>query len=301
MNQLKQYFKLSIVSICLVLPGFIQAELMLIDQINCVVCGPAYNKPFVDTDITWKRIPFEQDNKFVPLQKQIQSDIVMQQVMSEKMPLDPTAVEKHIEGIKRQLKVNDAEFAEIFESVGRTLAEGLEWIANLYTSEFFTHYKFKSQMVPNDEDIENYYNENPEFDEGSYGLRIARVPYDENKREDVKKLIEQAIVDKDDADGLIVWGRLIVVPCDDLSADQRFVADMQPGDIRVHETEGMFELVQLETYEPTKIKSLNERRSEIIDILNRKKLESMLQTYNDSVREFVDIIPLTKPAEDENQ
>ncbi len=283
----------TIISLFVVLPGIIQAELFLIDQIECVVCGSAYNKPFVDTDVTWKRTL---DNQFVPLQKQIQADIVMQQIASEKMPIDPDGAAKYIEGLKKQLKINDAEFETLFSEVGRTMAEGLEMLNIFYNTEFFTHYKFKSQLVPTEDEILNYFNDNPEFIDGSYEISIARVAYDGDQgREDIKNKIEKALVDNNDGHGLIQWGKVIKVAEEDLQDDQKFITKMKPEGVYIQESDGLFELVKLISYEPTRIKTLDERKNSIIDALNRKKLESMLAKYNQSVSEFVDIISFGNP------
>lgn len=278
---------------CTILPDIAWAELCLLDEIKCVVCGPNHNTPFVDTDVTWKRTL---DNQFVPLQKQIQADIVMQQILTEKMPLDPEGAAKYIEGLKKQLKINDAEFETLFAEVGRTFVEGLEMLNIFYATEFFTHYKFKSQLVPTDDEISEYFNENPEFVDGSYEVTIARVPHDGSDREKIKDEIEAALIAKNDGNGLIVWGKTIKIAEEDLVADQKFITEMQPEGVRIQEAEGMFELVKLISYEPTRIKSLSERQNSIIDALNRRKLEAMLQTYNKSVSEFVDVIYFDTPT-----
>jgi hypothetical protein len=288
-----QILKMALMSFLIVLPGMIRVELFLIDQIDCVVCGSAYNKPFVDSDVTWKRTL---DNQFVPLQKQIQADIVMQQVFSEKMPVDPDGSLKYIEGLKKQLKINDAEFETLFAEVGRTMVEGLEMLNVFYNTEFFTHYKFKSQLVPTEDEILSYFNDNPEFIDGSYEISIARVPYeDDQDREVVKNKIEKALVDKNDGDGLIEWGNVIKVAEEDLQDDQKFITQMKPEGVYIQETDGMFELVKLIAYEPTRIKTLEERKNLIIDALNRKKLETMLAKYNQSISEFVDVIIFDNP------
>ncbi len=283
-----QILKMVLISFLVILPGTFQAELFLIDKIECVVCGPAWNKPFVDTDFTWKRTL---DNQFVSLQKQIQADIVMQQIASEKMPIDPDGAPKYIEGLKKQLKINDAEFETLFSEVGRTMAEGLEMLNIFYNTEFFTHYKFKSQLVPTEDEILDYFNDNPEFVDGSYEISIARIDYEGDEgREDIKNKIEKALVDNNDGDGLISWGKVIKVAEEDLQDDQKFIKTMQPDGVYIQESDGLFELVKLVAYDPIRIKTLEERKNSIIDALNRKRLESMLAKYNQSVSEFVDII-----------
>ncbi len=285
---MKMGFKLLSLIFLIVLPGMVQAGLFLIDKIDCVVCGSAYNKPFVDTDVTWKRTL---DNQFVSLQKQIQADIVMQQIASEKMPIDPDGPIKYIEGLKKQLKINDAEFETLFAEVGRTMAEGLEMLNIFYNTEFFTHYKFKSQLVPTEDEMLNYFNEYPEFVDGLYEISIARVPYEDDvDRELVKNKIEKGLVENNDGDGLLSWGNVIKVAEEDLQDDQKFITKMKPDEVFIQENDGIFELVKMIVHEPTRIKTFEERKNSIIDLLNRKKLEVMLQKYNNSVSEFVDII-----------
>jgi hypothetical protein len=145
--------------------------------------------------------------------------------------------------------------------------------------------------VPTEDEILNYFNDNPEFIDGLYEISIARVPYeDDADREVVKNKIEKALVDNTDGDGLISWGNVIKVAEEDLQDDQKFITKMKPDEVFIQENDGVFELVKMIAHEPTRIKTFEERKNSIIDALNRKKLEIMLQKYNNSVSEFVDII-----------
>ncbi len=283
-------FAALVITFVLVLPGKIQAELCFLDEINFVVCGPEKNEPFTNTDLTWKSKPLQQEKEFVSPSVVIQNEIVAQQVASEKMPIEPDAIAKYIEGIKKQLHVNDIELAEIFGDSGRTMEEGIKWFSTQYVVEFFTHYKFKTQLIPTEDDILNYFNENPEFIDGFYEIQIARVPYTSNNREEIKNEIEQFLLNQDQKSVRIFWEFPIKIDADTLNSDQMFIKDMQPEEVRIVELQGFFELTKLVTYQPTLIKSLKDREASIVEILNRKKLASMLKNYNDRVREEVDVI-----------
>ncbi len=283
-------FAALVITFVIVLPEKIQAELYFLDEINFVVCGPEKNEPFTNTDLTWKSKPLQQDKEFVTPSVQIQNEIVVQQVASEKMPIEPDAIAKYIEGIKKQLHVNDAELAEIFGDSGRTMEEGIKWFANQYVVEFFTHYKFKTQLIPTQDDILEYYNQNPEFIDGFYEVQTARVPYTSSNREDVKNEIEQFLLNQDQKSIRIFWEFPIKIDADALNIDQEFIKDMKSEEVRIVELQGLFELTKLVAYQPTMIKTLKDRESTIIEILNRKKLASMLKAYNDRVREEVDVI-----------
>lgn len=279
--------KLLAFSLWLVLPGSVQAGLYLVDKIDFVVCGPERNTEFSDSRITWQRTL---EDKFIPKDQQIQSEMIMQQVATEKMPMDPEAIVKYVEGVKKQLKVNDTEFEALFAEVGRTMAEGMEWFAQQYTSEFFMHYKFKSQLVQTDDEIAEYFNENPEFVDGVYEIQLAKVSYTPDNREEIKDKIEAFLLDQTDVHHLISWGKIVKIGVDDLRPEQQFITEMKPDDVVIQEAPGSFELIKLLSYEPTRLKTLDERKNLIIEALNRKKLESMLQSYNASVKDLFDII-----------
>lgn len=308
--------KLSLIILSFVLPGVILAEqmandqiqylaprsdegqissellsggLVLLDQIECVVCGPESNTPIVDTYLTWKR---DLNGKFESMQKQIQNEIVRQQVVSEKMPLDESASDKYINGMKTQNNLSEADLVEMFSDVGRTALEGKQFLADQYLQEFFMHYKFKSNLVATDNEIEDYFNENPEFVDGWFDLQVAEVSYSNSSRNEVKALIENYIAHPDTSEFQPDWSAPVHILEDEVSSDKAFIVDLEVGKIVAKEIDGMFELYKLAAKEETKIRSLSERRAAIIEKINRVKLASMLEEYNKSVGEFIDIIPL---------
>lgn len=278
-----------------VLPGFIQADLILIDKIECVVCGPEKNSPFTNTDVTWKR---SLDNKFVPLEQQIQREIVCQQLVADKTPMDPTGADKYIEGIKKQNNFSESDLDTWFSSVGKTLQEGLDALTSQYNNEYFLHYKFKSQLVPTDDEVRDYFEANPDFIEGYYDVRAARVDFDAKDHELVKKEIEKIIQDPETQAADVAWSEPVRLMDEDVTEDKAFIKEMKIDEVRVLELEDHFELYQLVAYEPTRLRSLEDRRASIVDALNRKKLEKMLSDYNKAVREYIDVITFSTPSDE---
>lgn len=293
-----KFLSLLLIAYCAALPGFIQADLFLVDKIECVVCGPEKNSPFTNTDITWKR---GLDNKFVPLEQQIQREIVNQQIVADKIPMDPTAVEKYIEGIKKQNNFSESDLDAWFAEVGKTMQEGMDALAEQYHNEYFLHYKFKSQLVPTDDEVREYFEENPDFIEGYYDVRAARVDFDLKDYDEVKKDIEMIIANPEVQDADIAWSEPVRWMDEDVADEKSFIKDMSVGEIRVLELGNVFELYQLVAFEPTKLRSLEDRRASIVDALNRKKLEKMLADYNKAVREYIDVIKFNSADDAESQ
>ncbi|MBM18003.1 MAG: hypothetical protein CL947_02975 [Epsilonproteobacteria bacterium] len=273
-----------------VLPTVSWAELYLVDQIDCVVCGPERNTPIVDTDITIKR---NLDGQKVPLQNQVQNDIISQQILADKIPIDPTAADKYIDSMKKQNNLTDSDLAELFEQVGRTFTEGLGLLSDQYYHEMFMHHKFKSQLVATDDDIKQYYEEHPEYSEGWCELQVAYVDYTDETKDTVKQNVEQIIQGKQ-VDGFTVdWSSPMKVKVNELVADKKFIFDLDISAIAMLQANNTFELYKLIDKKSATLIPLEDVRSSITDKLNRKKLESMLSNYNQEVRKFIDIIDLS--------
>jgi len=281
-----KYLNKAFVVLLISLPGVVQAEIFLIDRINCVVCGPEANTPFTDTGVTWKR---SLDNKFTTMEQQIQREIVNQQLVAEKIPLDPTAVEKYIDGIKKQNNFSETDLETWFGDVGRTMAEGIEGLAEQYNNEYFMHYKFKSQLVPTDDELHEYYDENPVFVDGWYEVRATRIEYAQENKKEAQEAVEKLV---ETNSSTIEWTTPVRIMEDDLKDENRFIEKMSLNEIKILELDDAFELYQLVAYQPTKLVTLEERRTTIAEALNRKKLEKMLLDYNKAIREYIDIIAL---------
>jgi len=278
-----------ILNMFVILPGVIQAEYFLLDKIDSIVCGPEKNTPIVVTDITWKR---DLNNKFIPLNKQIETEVINQQIIVEKVAMEPDAAEKYIKTIQKQNNFSEADMTRWFDGTGRTFQEGIDLLKNQYNHEYFLHHKFKSQLAPTEEEIVAYYNDNPEFIDATTKLRATRAAYEEDDKDRFKKDLESMIqkeLDKEDSG--IEWSEPTIVVCDDIPEEKSFLRDMKPGEIKLIEDEpGVFELYQILEHNSASLVPLEDRRTYIVDALNRKELEKMFADYNKAVREYIDVI-----------
>ena len=281
-----------LVLICLafvVVCNFINAELYLIDKIECVVCGPEGNAPLTNTDET---IKLNMDGQLIPMSQQIQNEIVTQQIVSEKIPVDQTAADKYIETLKKQNNLTDADLADLFERIGRTFLEGIALLNQQYWHEMFMHYKFKSQQVVTDDVVQEYYNDNPMFTEGKVEIQVAYVDFEDSSKDKIRKDLDDFIENSSSKNISIEWSAPMIIALQDLAYDKKFIFDMIPSQIFINEASKSFELYRLISKSDPKMKGLDEVRSTIVEKLTRQKLEKMLEDYNLEIRKFVDIINL---------
>lgn len=272
-----------------ILPGISQAELCLIDQGAVVVCGPEQNTVIVDTDSTWKR---GLDGRPSALQQQIQQDIIAQQVIADKVPMDPTAADKYVESMKKQNNFTDKDLIELFESVGRTFNEGIKLLSDQYTYEVFMHHKFKSQLVPTEDEIMSYYKTHPEHVDGFAQIQVAYVDFTDETKESIKKNLDKIVTGKKVTKFSVEFSDPVIVKEGDIAEDKRFIFDMKTGQTRVVEGDERFEIYKLLEKQPMRQKSLDECRFSIVDHLNQDRLAEMLGNYNQEIRKFVDVINL---------
>ena len=267
----------------------VRAELYLVDKIECVVCGPERNTPLTNTDESHK---MDMNGQPIPMHQQIQNDVVSQQIIADKVPVDPTAADKYIESLKKQNNLTDTDLADMFEGIGRTYLEGLALLNEQYYHEMFMHYKFKSQQIATDEDVVKYYEEHPVYSDGQAEIQVAYVDFDDETKEKLEAAVNQ-IVKGNTSDSLTIqWSSPIKVALRDVADDKKFIFDMAPEQIVSYEGHGSFELYKLLNKQEPAMKSLEELRSTIVEKLTRGKLESMLEDYNQEIRKFIDIINL---------
>lgn len=268
----------------------IRAELYLLDKIECVVCGPEKNTPLTNTDESYKR---DMNGQLIPMHQLIQNDVVSQQIIADKIPVDPTAADKYIESLKKQNNLTDSDLADMFEGIGRTYAEGVALLNEQYFHEMFMHYKFKSQQIATDEDVQKFYDEHPMYSDGQVEIQLAYVDFDDENKEKLQAEVHKIIKGETSESLKVQWSSPLVVSLKDIADDKRFIFDMNPGEMVSYEGPGTFELYKLLDKKEPKMKTLEELRSTIVEKLTRKKLETMLEDYNQEVRKFIDIINLT--------
>ncbi|MBI2352876.1 hypothetical protein HYV11_01365 [Candidatus Dependentiae bacterium] len=285
---MKKIINLLVLVFLITLPE-IRAELFLVDQIECVVCGPEKNAPIVNTDISYKG---DLNGQQIPLQQQIQQEIIAQQIVSERLPFDITAADKYIDSIKKQNNLTDSDLADLFDGIGRTFTEGISLLNGQYQHELFVHHKFKSQVVATDDEINDYYEQHPIYQDGWCNIQMSYLDFDDSTKDSLKKqidLLSQGAENLQDFKN-IEWSSPILVSLRDVADDKRFIFDMKPSQIEARENGSTFELYKLLEKQDPRLKTIDECRSAIVDKLNRQKLEKTLEEYNKEVHKFIDII-----------
>jgi len=266
----------------------VSAKIMLVDKIDKIVCGPTANTPISHTDIDWKR---SLTGEKVPVEKQIQMEIVRQQVEQEKIPIDESTAVQYLETIKSANDLTQNQLVDLFGEVGLLYDEGKKQLVDQYTYDMFLHHKFRSQVLVTDDQVEEFHKDNPEIDPGLFEIKIATVSYDEDTKKAVRRKID-AFTDGDTGAITVEWGDALKIEDTDLSRDKKFIASMEKGEMSVVDNDVEFDIYYLVSKNDARTKELQERRTAIIEQLSRDQFEDLLKTYNAGIEDKVRLIEL---------
>jgi hypothetical protein len=271
------------------LPALLQAEFMLLDQGVIVVSGPVANTMITHSDVFDK---LNLDGTAIPLERLIKMEIIRQEVIADKMPLDDTAADKYLANIQ---KVNNLSLDDLEELAGqcrRTFFELKQLLTLQYTYDFFLYHKFRAHLVPSDQDVIDYCEEHPDVEPGHCVIEVAFVEFTPDNKQQVSEKIK-GIVAGTISDSSIEWSDPIKVNITDIAEDKLFIKDMASGQIHLIEDKKVFELYRLVVKQDEHVVPVADRKAFVVDLLNRKMYEELLSKYEEHMLDNVAIIKLT--------
>ncbi len=272
----------------LTLPAISRAEFMLLDQGIMVISGPVANTIITHSDVFDK---LNLDGTPISLEHQIKMEIIRQEVIADKMPMDETAADKYLANIQKTNNLSLDDLEELAGQCRRTFFELKQLLTLQYTYDFFLYHKFRAHLVPSDQDVVDYCDEHPDIEPGHCVIQVAFVDFStDNKQEVTDKL--QGIIAGSISDSSIEWSDPIKVNIVDIADDKLFIKDMTAGQIHLIEDKKVFELYRLVEKQDEHVVPVADRKAFVIDLLNRKMYEGLLSKYEEHMLDNVAIIKL---------
>ena len=272
----------------LTLPAISRAEFMLLDQGIMVISGPVANTIITHSDVFDK---LNLDGTPISLEHQIKMEIIRQEVIADKMPMDETAADKYLANIQKTNNLSLDDLEELAGQCRRTFFELKQLLTLQYTYDFFLYHKFRAHLVPSDQDVVDYCDEHPDIEPGHCVIQVAFVDFStDNKQEVTDKL--QGIIAGSISDSSIEWSDPIKVNIVDIADDKLFIKDMTAGQIHLIEDKKVFELYRLVEKQDEHVVPVADRKAFVIDLLNRKMYEGLLSKYEEHMLDNIAIIKL---------
>ncbi len=273
----------------LTLPVFSQAEFMLLDQGIMVISGPVGNTMITHSDVFDK---LNLDGTPVSLEHQIKMEIIRQEVVADKMPMDDTAADKYLANIQKTNNLSLDDLEELAGQCRRTFFELKQLLTLQYTYDFFLYHKFRAHLVPSDQDVIDYCEENPDVEPGHCVIEVAFVDFTADNKQEVSDKLH-GIIAGSVSDSSIEWSDPIKVNISDIADDKLFIKSMTQGQVHLIEDKKVFELYRLVEMKDEHVVPVADRKAFVVDLLNRKMYEDLLSKYEEHMLDNVAIIKLT--------
>jgi len=277
----------------LTLSARMQTEFVILDQGHTVISGPVADTMITHCDV-FEKLSLE--GKIVPLDHQINMEIIRQDVIVDKMPLDDTAADKYIANIQKVHNLSTDDLENLADQCHRTLTEVKQQLSLQYTYDFFLYHKFRAHLVPTDQDVEKYCEEHPETETGYCTIQVAFVDYTQETKAEVREKIDTMIANKVQDSSLLSWSDSIKVDMDNIAEDKVFIKNLEEGEISIVDDKSVFEVYKLIEKIEEHLVSVESRKAFVIDVLNRQMYEGLLAKHEEHMRDNVAIIDLSMAA-----
>jgi hypothetical protein len=208
------------------------------------------------------------------------------------MPYDETAADKYLASIQKNNNLSLDDLEELAGQCRRTFFELKQLLSMQYIYDFFLYHKFRAHLVPSDQDVQDYCDQNPDVQPGHCVIQVAFVDYTQANKNEVAEKIAGIVAGKI-LDGNLEWSDPIKVNYVDMADDKMFIKDMDADQIHAIEDKKAFELYRLVSKQNEHIVPVADRKAFVVDILNRKMYEDLLAKYEEHMLDNVAIINLT--------
>jgi parvulin-like peptidyl-prolyl isomerase len=253
----------------------------IIDKIIVLVNGTRILK----SDLDKPRI--SRDGGKYNLDELIEEEILVQRSIDRHMLPTEADVERQVVTFKLQNGLGDlssADFEKELKKFGFTLKEYKFQIGRLIASENIKRMEVTDKIVITSQEVENYYNNNPEVTPEEYWLKMIPVKTTQSNRNDIDKKID---LDKADTVDL-GW-----IKKEDLDPRFEFVLTMKKSQIsEVINVNDKDYVIEIADKKESRNKTLNERYNDIEKQLTQKKQTKLIQKFKMDLKKNSTIIYL---------
>lgn len=227
-------------------------------------------------------------------------DLVLERLMyldAKKFNMLPSEedIDKHLLSVQKNYGLTLDQIKEMFKEAGYSYKEGREQFAMTTAVQSVVDYKIMSRLIVPEKDVKEYYEAHPEVEQAAYQLQVAVMPYKSGvSREEQRVEIDAMIEKKRASDPLLPdgfsWSRPFWIDHEDIAEDKIFIFSMAANDVSLPQaTPSGFEVIKLLDKKTERVRPLQDRYREIVNILRRPKYMSMLDEYKAELQQNASI------------
>jgi len=267
--------------------------LVFVDGIKAVVRGSEGTDLILSSELQRLRLDGNPNN----LEEMITNYALYNE--AKKYRLLPTAEEmtKQWNMMAEMNRKTPKELDEMVITAGFTPQEAKNEFAQMNAINSLVSFKVTGNLIVPEADVKAYYDENPEFEPAAFFVEYAVVPFSFTKSKDEHLKQLQDVARKKDPNHLLKWQDPFWVKEDELAIEKKFITQLAIGEIsQPAQTFDGFEFFRLVNKKEERLKPLDERYGQIVNILRKPKYLELMQTFQQNVRDSVSVIYFDVPS-----
>ena len=220
----------------------------------------------------------DKNGESLTLEEAIRKELLLQKSAERKLLPTEAEVERQIVSLKIHnniTQLSDEDFELELKKEGFTLSEYKTQLARMLAVEKLRHAEFSERIVVTSQEVEDYYKKNPEKEEEKYLIKMCDIANESiNEKGELVKEINYK------------WDDLGWVEKKDLSSNLLFVSNIKIGQKSKPTKIGgsNYQIVLLEDKKGERLKTLDERYSEIERILQDGKRDKFEKEFEKELR-----------------
>lgn len=274
------------------LPVTLEPTQYIVDEIVVTVYGPERTRVICKSELERLSI----DGRQRTLEDLVFEELLYQETLRYKIPMDDEVVDKYIASLQREHNVTLDDVKQIFKNSGYSFEEGREQLRLMYAANSMLEHKVASRLIVPRDDILKYYNEHPLHKEAKFQIEIAFIPFEadiafEKQQKDLSDKIKRGSI------ASFEWREPIWLKDSEIAPTISFVKTMKQGDISApQKVRGGFEVYRLKGHKPTHVVALEKRYKTIEDELRAPRYNQLLAEYRAQVFKDATIIEYKSPV-----
>lgn len=212
--------------------------------------------------------------------------LMYQDATAKKMLPDEDAIDRHLNTVRKEN--NDMsldQLKQVFKSAGYTYAEGREQFKIMTAVNSILDFMIRSRLLVPEKEVRAYYDANPIYEDETYRIERAFVPFSSSMASDelYNQLVSYAQTGTQ-LSCLVEWAPPFWVTINDLAQDKKFITQLAVDQIsQPVEIAGGFELFRLKEKREHRLQPLEERYTEIANMLRKPRYEKLFEEYKTSL------------------
>ena len=263
-----------------------------IDSIIAVVPSPEGNKVITQSDTERPAI----DGSMRTLKELVRGARLYLEAKKYGMIPSEEDITAHLNMIMRENNMTDKDIRHLFETAGYTFAEGREQLGEMSAINTLLSVKVHSRLLIPEREVRAYYDANPEYTKAAYELQHGIKPFEPSQTPEEEKASIEAMLAEGKTVPHIEWGDPFWIDQCDIAEDKMFITRMKPGEVRLsQEIETGFDFFKLVELREHRLKTFEERYTEIADILRKPRYERLFAEFEQHFEATMPVIYMNEP------